>query len=267
MAERIKGTAGETKKSRTLLQRTAEEYEKALDIEDEEERREQFYRLAERFFFAPENVAMRRSHFRHWDYEGTERDLMTQRGDRGDKGPLYSALDNIIQWFPKLLESGGTLPFRWRLLVTDWLKHWHELTHGTESHPKFSMDASDSDDGDDGRSLPQFASSDRSFEFDQEVAAFETRTGISRDDLLAVGERVSSGFGRKSALAMRRILLSSPDEPTTEEGAEPSSHRIARSLIDGAEVFWRRRLLLTTAFQSGQLAPGEVTKSPRSTSF
>ncbi len=245
MAERIRDRAdGKAREARTLLQRTAEEYRKVLDIEDEEERREQLYRLAERFFFAPENIALRRSQLRAHGYFGDEGELWA-RG--GDMGPLYLAFENIIQWLPKLLESENTLPFRWTLMVKDWFTDWEKLTHGTEAHPRFSLDAQGPGDGEAGLSSYQIASSYAPLDVDEEMAALEKRTGISTEDLYAVADRISSGHARSSTPALRRILLGGLAEDNVEQQMESGSDRADGFSLRAADVFWRRSVLLTAA--------------------
>lgn len=226
----------------TLLRRTCDEYRRVLNIEDEDERRAQLYRLAERFFYAPENVALRQRRLRARGYDGTEDDLMA-RG--GEKGPFYRALDDIIDWFPELLDSDGTASFPgWNTLVRAWFWDWYDMTHGTCNHPRVSLDALGTDGAVLGASPFQSGGQGPGFDPDDQLAAFEVKTGISPSDLHAVAGRVSARGARPSVHAFRRILLAKPEPENAKGLSDADSDVIEEALRDSPGVFWRRHVLV-----------------------
>ena len=108
-------------------------------LTDTAERDHRILRLAEKFFFAPENVARRQMLLGARGWRGSEEELWVRGGERT---PIVVALERVVEWFPKLLDSGGTrtIPL-WKHLVEDWHRDWKQHILGSKSHPKLSLDA------------------------------------------------------------------------------------------------------------------------------
>lgn len=230
MTERGEGSRPAGLRRTTLLERTAAAYQAILENPDLAGREERLLRLAEEFFFDPENVARRSMILRRLGYVGSERDLWA-RG--GEKGPLWIALTRIVEWFPKLHESGGTAPFLlWTYLAKDWHRDWKRLTRGSKSHPRVNLEAAEG------------VIRGEDLAWREQWSEFERRTGLSPIDVDALIERISSRQARGAVHPLRRAMIGMANLPPREGCGRGRQGNVPEALQGQADVFWRRRMLL-----------------------
>ena len=246
MSERARTDGGAGERGRaTLLKRTSDEYRTLLGIPDEGVRRDRLFRLAEKFFFAPENVARRRARLRSLGYDGEESELWARGGIRG---PFQVALERIIAWLPDLLSSDGTVPFPgWNALVRDWHRDWCRMAFGTTAHPKVSLDAIMDGGVTSGSSVLQV--DPPAGDWVEAWARFQGRADLSPSEVDALLVRVSKKQVRGGVLPLRKAMMGMAENQGTRGDAHATPEPVPEIFREADDVFWRRRMLLRAAEQ------------------